>query len=207
MAFLERITIPEEIHQWALKRLERWGQEEAKHEKSSRESIKAAFYAVSKQLETVTKLRVRDLISDEEFVKEREVLQSEKRRLAQRLESNEAADSWFEPARLLVLFSRRAVSWFTEGNLEIKRLILTVVGLNPTLFERQVNIDAQKPFQRLFEPAKIPAMSSMLEDVRTLWQAHDEEFLKTVAALRRLLDLVNPCQGVRGRLIDPSLQS
>ncbi len=146
---------------------------------------------MTKQLETVRELRVRDLISDEEFIKDREALQAEKRKLAQRLENHEATDAWFEPARLLVLFSRRAVSWFKEGDLEIKRLILTVAGLNPTLIDRQLNIDARKPFQRLFEMAKIPAMSSMLDDVRTLWQAHDQEFLGTMAALRRLTELVN----------------
>ena len=188
--FLDGISIPEEVHQWVLGRLDRWGQDETERDTSSRESLQAAFDAVSKQIETVTKLRVRDLISDEEFTKEREVLQNEKRRLAQRLENNEAADSWFEPARLLVLFSRRAVSWFSEGNLEIKRLILTVAGLNSTLLDRQLNIDARKPFQRWPKTDKIPVMSSILNDVRTLWQAHDQELLGTVTALRRLSELV-----------------
>lgn len=191
VAFLEGVSVPEEIHQWVLSRLDRWGQEEAKRTLSSRESLQAAFDSVTKQLETVRELRVRDLISDEEFIKDREALQAEKRKLTQRLENNEAADAWFEPGRLLALFSRRAVSWFKEGNLEIKRLILTVAGLNPTLIDRQLNIHARKPFQRLFGPAKIPAMSSMLDDVRTLWQAQDQEFLGTVAALRRLAELVN----------------
>jgi site-specific DNA recombinase len=196
IAFLEGISIPEEIHQWALGRLDRWGHEEAKRNLSSRESLQAAFDTVTKQLETVRELRV-ILISDEEFIKDREALQAEKRKLAQRLENNETVDSWFEPARLLILFSRRAVSWFREGNLDVKRLIFSVAGLNPTLFDRQLNIDARKPFQRLFETARIPAMSSMLEDVRTLWQAHDQEFRETVDALRRLMELVNPAEAAR----------
>jgi hypothetical protein len=123
-----------------------------------------------------------------------EALLAEKRRITQRLESRETADSWFEPARLLVSFSNRALSWFSEGGLEIKRLILTVAGLNPMLLDRQLNIDARKPFRRWSETPKIPAMSSMLEDVRTLWLNQDQEFIQTVAALRRLKELIEPLE-------------
>jgi hypothetical protein len=74
--------------------------------------------------------------------------------------------------------------------LEIKRLILVVAGLNPTLLGRQLSIDARKPFRRWSKTPKIPAMSSILDDVRTLWLNQDQEFLSTVAALRRLSELV-----------------
>ena len=35
-------------------------------------------------------------------------------------------------------------------------------------------------------------MSSMLKDVRTRWRAHDPDLVETVAALRRLMELVEP---------------
>jgi hypothetical protein len=190
IAFLESITIPDEFHQWVLARLERWGDDEKERDTTSRESLQAAFDAVNRQLTKLTKLGIRELISDEDYAKEREALLAEKRRIAQRLEGNETADSWFEPARLLVSFSNRAVSWFSEGDLEIKRLILVVAGLNPTLLGRQLSIDARKPFRRWSKTPKIPAMSSILDDVRTLWLNQDQEFLSTVAALRRLSELV-----------------
>jgi hypothetical protein len=62
--------------------------------------------------------------------------------------------------------------------------------LNPTLLDRQLNVDARKPFQRCSQTTKIPVMSSILEDVRTRWYTRDPEFMETVAVLRRLVSLV-----------------
>jgi DNA invertase Pin-like site-specific DNA recombinase len=188
-AFLESITVQNEVHRWVLARLDRWAREDATRDIHSRQSVQGTLDAVSRQIENLTKLRVRDLISDEEFAKERESLQTERRRLAQRL-ATESSDGWFEPARLLVSFSNRAVSWFSEGNHEVKRLILTVAGLNPTLVDRQLNIDARKPFQKRSETGKIPTGWSLVKDVRTLWYTRDPDFIQMVAALRRLAELV-----------------
>jgi len=195
--FLESISIDEDVHRWLATRIDRWAGDETKRDTSSRESLQAALDATDRQIDTVTKLRVRDLISDEEFSKEREALTAEKRRIAQRLETDETTDSWFEPARLLSLFSNRAVSWFSEGNLEMKRLIFTIAGLNPTLLDRQLNVYRQKPFQCVTNTARIPVMSGMLEDVRTRWQAHDPELQKMVASLKRLVELVNSKECLR----------
>lgn len=197
IAFLESISINDEFQQWVTARLDRSAKEEATLDESSQRSLQAALDAVNRQVENVTKLRVRDLISDEEFTKERETLQNEKRRLVQRLETGDSGDSWFEPARLLVLFSNRGVSWFSEGNVEVKRLILTVAGLNPTLLDRQLNVDARKPFQRWTKATQIPSMSSIVEDVRTLWRARDPEFAEMVATLRRLVSLVEATDAAR----------
>jgi hypothetical protein len=38
----------------------------------------------------------------------------------------------------------------------VKRFIFAVAGLNPTLLDRQLNVDARKPFQRLGKTAEIP---------------------------------------------------
>jgi DNA invertase Pin-like site-specific DNA recombinase len=190
MTFLEDITIPDDVHQWVVARLERSARDETQRGASSGESLQAALAAANRQIENLTKLRLRDLISDEEFTAERESLQHEKRKLTERLQTGENAQSWFEPARLLILFNNRAASWFSEGNHEVKRLVLTVAGSNPILIDRQLNIDARKPFQHWEKPPKIPAMSSMLKDVRTRWRAHDQELMEMIAALRKLLELV-----------------
>jgi hypothetical protein len=145
---------------------------------------------VSRQIENLTKLRVRDLIADAEFVRERETLQHERSRLAQRLSADERPDDWIEPARMLALFSHRAVSWFSGGNLEVKRLVVSVAGLNPTLAGRQLNIDAKKPFVRRTNTTRIPLGWSLVKDVRTRWRAHDADLVTTIDALRHLLELV-----------------
>ena len=197
VAFLEGIVIPEEMHRWVLARLERFGSENLDHNTTSRLSVETALQAVTRQSENLTKLRVRDLISDEEFAKEREQLLNERIRLSQGLNNEERQDDWIEPARLLVLFSNRAASWFSEGNHEVKRLILAVAGSNPTLSGRKLNIDAKKPFSNVPNTAEIPLVWTLVKDVRTRWRAHDQDLIQTVAALRRLSELMKPSDAKR----------
>src|ERR1017187_5137596 len=188
--FLENITVADEVHRWVLARLDRSAREDKGRDLASRQSVEATLQAVNRQIENLTKLRVRDLLSDEEFTKEREGLQHQRLRLTQQLNSKESPDDWIEPARLLVLFSNRAVSWFSEGNREIKRLILAVAGLNPRLRDRQLNIDAKNPFQKRSGTDDFLVGWRLVEDVRTRWRAHDQELVETMAALRRLRELV-----------------
>jgi DNA invertase Pin-like site-specific DNA recombinase len=190
MLFLEGITVADEVHRWVLGRLDRSAREDKGRDVASRQSVEVALQAVNRQIENLTKLRVRDLLSDDEFSKEREDLQHQRLRLTQQLNSEESPGDWIEPARMLVLFSNRAVSWFSAGNHEIKRLILAVAGSNPTLGHRQLSIDAKKPFQRRTGADDFRVGWRLVEDVRTRWRAHNQELITTVAALRRLIELV-----------------
>jgi site-specific DNA recombinase len=188
LRFLSELSIPEEFHRWTLARLEEATKEETALDSLGRSSVEAALAAVTKQLDNLTVMRVRDLLSDDEFVKQRERLQREKLRLAQQAEA--APQSWLEPAKMLVSFSLRAVSWFLAGDVEMKRLILAVAGSNPTLKGREVNIDAAKPFQRQPDAGDFPQMWSTVEDVRTGIQNHDPQMLDLAEKLRRLHVLV-----------------
>ena len=156
VSFLKDITIEDEMHDWVIGRLPSFAREELDRGATGRESVESALQAAQRQIENLTKLRVRDLISDEEFTKERDMLQNEKVRLTQRLTSEESLVDWIEPVRMLVLFSNRAVSWFLQGNHEVKRLVLAVAGSNPTLSSQKLSIDAQKPFCRASEPLPFP---------------------------------------------------
>jgi site-specific DNA recombinase len=192
--FLESITIADEMHGWILARLDRFAHEEKGRSGTTRQTVETALHAVNRQIENLTKLRVRDLLSDDEFATERQSLQNERLRLTQQLTADQSPGDWIEPARMLVSFSNRAVSWFSEGNQEIQRLILAVTGLNPTLHDRQLSIDARKPFQRRSEAGNFHTGWSIVKDVRTRWEARDGELIETVAALQRLKELVEPSE-------------
>lgn len=190
IAFLESITIPQDVHEWIIGRLERFAAENVQLQITGRRSLDSAHQSVARQIENLTKLRVRDLITDEEFVVQRESLNRERLRLNSQLGQEEGPGDWIEPVRILVLFNQRAVYWFTEGNHEVKRLVLTVVGLNPTLLDRQLSIDAKKPFKRRDETSQIPLGWSIVKDVRTRWRAHDPELISMIDALRKLFDIL-----------------
>jgi hypothetical protein len=93
-------------------------------------------------------LRIRDLLTDGEYLVQRKELQQQAVRMDQNLKSLDNVENWSEPARELISFNNRAVSGFAEGDPQTKRLILAIVGSNLSLKDRQLNIDAKKPFQR-----------------------------------------------------------
>src|SRR5207245_11355227 len=97
-------------------------------------SVAAALQACERNLDNLTRLRYRDLLTDEEFIRERGELTQEREKLKQRLERLEA-ESWIEPSRKLFLFSNRAKFWLVHGENNERRLILATVGSNLLLKE------------------------------------------------------------------------
>ncbi len=186
--FLSELSIPGEIHRWVLARLEEATQQETTFSAAGRRSVEAALAAVLRHLDNLTLLRVKDFISEEEFLKQREVLNREKLRLTQQAEAE--PEDWLEPAKMLVSFAFRAVSWFQARDLEIQRLVVATAGSNSTLKGREVTIDAEKPFQRQPGGVDFPTMWSTVEDVRTGIQTHDPQILDLAEKLRRLHKLV-----------------
>jgi site-specific DNA recombinase len=184
--FLEGITIPEGFHQWALARLERTTAQKIQSQEAQRLSSQRALKDTERQLENLTKLRVRELITDEEYLCQRQTLDRERIGLVQSLKSGEKSGSWLEPAKLLFSFSSRAVSCFMAGDLQIKRLIIEIVGLNPTLLDGKLNIEARKPFRRRTAPPTFSNLWADVEDVRTLWTKNHPTILEMVAKIREL---------------------
>src|SRR5262249_40024023 len=116
LKFLKEITISEKIHSWALKQLEKARAVRNDSIEKMQPSLEKALVGISKELENLTKLRLRDLITDNEFVSERQSLDLERSKLQQSLEKLQQTSAWLEPAHFFISLSNRAISWFTEGN-------------------------------------------------------------------------------------------
>lgn len=130
--------------------------------------IEMALESCTRNLDNLTKLRYRELISDEEFVRQRGELVQEQMKLKQQLQQADS-ESWIEPSRRLFLFSNRAIYWLTHGTTTEKRLILATVGSNLTLTSKKLNIDARKPFTILQERGSFSNWSASVNDVRTFF--------------------------------------
>jgi len=165
--FLESLRIPESIHRWAIECLTQVEQARGKDLDAQRASLLKAQSATAKAIENLTGLRIRDLLTDEEYLRKRGELDRERLRLAQSLESLGKEGSWFEPARIVFSFSNRAALRFREGDLREKRLILEIVGSNPTLRDGKLSIHAAKPFSLCSGSGSTCNRSGIVEDVRT----------------------------------------
>ena len=98
------------------------------------------------QRDTLIDLRVRGLLSDEEFTERRQKLYLDETSLAERASGLDRADNWFEPAQLLVSFSNRATECFLSGDQDTKRLILETVSSNRFMMDKTLFIEAAEPF-------------------------------------------------------------
>ena len=196
VTFLEEITLPELLHRWALERLQRAETARNDEEAAHVQSATQARAAVERQLNTLTKLRLRDLLSDEEYLRQREELERERIRLSQNLERLDQHRSWFEPARKLISFSVSVVSRFKVGDLQTKRLILQIVGSNLVLQDQKLSIDAHKPFQRWPQSGGCSNLCTTVEAVRTF--LNQPEAVSTLQALKQLVELESrtrpPCE-------------
>jgi site-specific DNA recombinase len=151
-------------------------------------SLQQALAACERNLGNLTKMRYRDLIADEEFIRQKSELTREALLLKERLGKLES-EHWIEPSRNLFLFSNRAVFWLTHGTAQEKRLILATVGSNLSLSAKKLSIDAKKPFRLLPKCGEFHHWWTIVNDVRTFFQENSEIAIPT---------LPDPTDGARG---------
>jgi site-specific DNA recombinase len=184
--YLEGITISDTLHDFALARIDR----ETTAARAAAEAAIAALERAAVQneqaLRNLRRLRISDLISEQEFAEDRVVLETERIQLAQRLASRNPTNS-FEPARMFVTLSNRALKWFREGDDEVRRLILETVGSNSLLAAKKLRIDGRYPFRRYPKPIDFPQLWAVVDDIRTHEGA--DSLIRLVASVRRLIAL------------------
>jgi DNA invertase Pin-like site-specific DNA recombinase len=169
VSYLRRIEISREEVDRALAIIEAERRTEHASAGRIRETIATELNALRKSLDSLTKLRYRELIDDDEFIRQREELVRKEAELKLRLDGDNA-DVWFEPSQNFFLFSNRAVFWLTHGDIDEKRLILATVSSNPTLVSKNLSIDAAYPFSLLDQPHKSSDWWAIVNEVRTFFQ-------------------------------------
>src|SRR5438128_7147259 len=169
LAFLQAIYLDDHTLGELLGLIEEERRKEHGVQAGVKQSVVAALQACERNLDNLTRLRYRDLLTDEEFVRQRGELTQEREKLKQSLERLEA-ENWIEPSRKLFLFSNRAKFWLVHGENNERRLILSTVGSNLLLKDNKLTVDAKKPFRILRERASSPDLLRVVNDVRTFFQ-------------------------------------
>ncbi len=148
-AFLSEHTISEQHHNWIVARIRTAKTEKTLGFTEEKRALSQAIEDTGRYLENLTRLRVRDLISDTEFSEQRNQLLAQRLELEQKLASVGNADQWVEPALAVVWFSNQALNLYRSGDGALKRQIISTIGSNLTLTSKIVSIDAKKPFIRM----------------------------------------------------------
>jgi len=164
MDFLNHIYVDPAERDKALAMIE----EERKRDHGANFTVKDGIHKAversRRELDNLTRLRYRELIEEEEFVRQRTALIQQQAGLDQKLQQLDT-ERWIEPSRNLFLFSNRAAFWLTHGKLHEKRLVLATVGSNPTLKSKTLSINARDPFYLLQKPRAVCGWSAIVNDV------------------------------------------
>ena len=171
--FLQSLTIDRTVEAWVLEEMELRAERFKREEKARRRSLEISLADTETQLTELTGLRLRNLVTDAEFVAQRQALQQERLRLSGKIAEIDGGADTFEPFGEVISFSNRAAGWFSCGDDESKRLILETVGSNLSLTARMLNVEARKPFASLTKSKTLPYQLGVGDDVRTNNTKHD----------------------------------
>ena len=129
---LEMYTILPKFKDWALEILNRDNDKEIENRTKIYENQHKSLTEIQKQLDTLTKMRYRELIDDETFIKERDDLKAKIAKLTNNLrETENRADKWLELTEKTFNFACYARKEFiTTKSLERKREIFNAIGQN-----------------------------------------------------------------------------
>jgi hypothetical protein len=194
--FLEEISLSDRFFRWATTRLDRELKGKREDRSAQRQSLVDAKAAVKREIENLTKLRIRDLLSDDEYVNERKTLERRELALAQELSDQRKNDIWFEPSQKLIALNNCLVSSFKNGDVQKKRLIANAVGSNFVLKDQELKIDVRKPFRRWSNLSTFSEMRAFMRDLRTFFGGQDKESLHITALLDVLRDPQPPSEKV-----------
>lgn len=183
---LERYTILPEFLSWALEGLTKKNDAEIEGRTKIYEMQHKALIKTQKELDELTKMRYRQLINDETFIKEKNELQIKIRRLKEKLRETETrAEKWIELTERTFNFATYARKSFLTGGLELKKEILMTLGKTPIIKDKKLSIEPNDWFISIkndypalekeylgLEPTKMPqnkAKTEALTSVRTRW--------------------------------------
>lgn len=187
---IEKYTILPEFLKWALEELSKRNDVEIEDRTKVYEMQHKALVATQKELDELTRMRYRQLINDEVFIKEKNVLQGKIAQMEEKLRETETrAEKWIELTERTFNFATYAHKAFlkAEGRegLERKKEILVGLGKIVVIKDKELTLEPydwfvpikndypvlEKEYKRL-EPLKTPmskAKTEALASVRSHW--------------------------------------
>ncbi len=168
---LAKLQISERFKDWAIKYLNEVSDKETEENVVTLKSLQAAKVDCESRLNNLLKMKISpqnadgDMLSDDDYKKQKELLTIEKRRIEEQLEGNNYnAEKWRETAEKSFDFATHARYWFANGDMQTRREILAGLGSNLILINKTVRVDLVKNLQ-FIELAinEEPSISEMFE--------------------------------------------
>ena len=183
---IEKLTILPEFLKWALDGLNQKNDKEIEDRSKVYEMQHQSLTKAQTELDELVKMRYRQLIDDETFIKEKTILQNKITTMKEQLRGTEArAENWLELTEKTFVFATYARKAFATGGLELKKEILLSLGKTPIIKDGVLSIEPnewlipiikdypklEEEYQKL-ELAKVGSQSTQKEalaSIRTRW--------------------------------------
>ncbi|MEI7741486.1 MAG: recombinase family protein [bacterium] len=184
---LEKIRIPIEFKNWALGWYRQLNSAETVDRTVVVSSLQSAFIENEKQLGRLTDMRLKELLTDEEYVAKKNNLLEERNNLKAKLgDQDQRALNWLERTEKVYEFAVNAKSHFETGGPDERRKIFAALGGKLILQDKQLRLELDEIWgyfashsKQLFmdvnrlELEKTPANNKELTDyssVSSLWR-------------------------------------
>lgn len=184
------LTIMPEFRDWALEIIAEKNDEEITDRTKIYEAQQKAVNDTQKQIDNLTQLRLKDMIDDDEYARDKTRLKNELAVLrVQQKETEVRADTWLELTEQTFDFACYAHKAFLFGDTQTKREILSTISqLNCTLKNHLLNVTKVEwlvPIEKMY-----PALEAR-------YKAVEPEKMLTEQGRKEVSDLF--CPDVRSR--------
>lgn len=166
-AFFDRVTILPEAFDWFVQAVEGNAIDFAHQSQEMLREREEVLKSLRGQLDALTDLRLRDILSDAEFTAKRQSLQQELAISEEKLEKCRREEITLEPALVLSFFLLKAKNWFCTANADTKRKLLKILSSNPTLKARKLLLEAKKPFNEVLHLTQSSRLCGTVGNVGT----------------------------------------
>ncbi|MGH7195300.1 MAG: recombinase family protein [Candidatus Saccharimonadales bacterium] len=182
-AALSELTILPEFRDWALEALRENNDQEIEDRTAVHKNQTKALLSTQKQLDNLTKMRLKELITDEEYITQKEELTGELRSAKESVRDTEQrADKWLELTEQAFDFATTALDSFRCGNPETRRSIFITLGNSFTLKDKELTIQPCEwfvPIQKQY-----PQIERAFKEVRTNKKATSKELEMAYADIK-----------------------
>ncbi|PIR03770.1 MAG: hypothetical protein COV59_03800 [Candidatus Magasanikbacteria bacterium CG11_big_fil_rev_8_21_14_0_20_39_34] len=185
---IDKLTILPEFFDWAMEALNQENDQEIVDRTKIYEMQHSSLEKTQKELDNLTKMRYRELIDDEMFIKESTELKAKIKDLQEKVqETEQRAEDWLELTEKAFQFARFAKGNFENGTLEEKKAVLSGLGSNFLLEDQKLAYSPHSyfdPIKKGYKPLEAEylalepnknglnkAKTELLDSVITRWQA------------------------------------
>lgn len=191
---LKKITILPTFKEWALDILEAEHKKEVEERTKIYEAQQKILNDTQKQLDNLTQMRIKELINDDEYTREKNRIKNEVSRIKENMGNVEMrADTWLSLVEKTFDFACSAREKFANGDLETKKEILSIIGLNCDLKDHKLNI--QSPEWTTTIKKQYPAIEERIKEFeleKTPYNKRQKEAFTSLSPLVRSRRDLNP---------------